>query len=276
MSAQSWNISHFLNGNDDTNQPLNHSRPPQVQDIQCQVEYREPRSYKIVQDSVNNSYIQIEAPPYGNHSYVYPRPGNQSQLDHLSTPLQEKVTRRRCNESQILRCDQRISPESQMYKESTPAHVRNSGSVMPSIDSRESLVDDEELPLDVCDIQITDPEYPCINEKQDVKIPVTFEPGAFKTLKQARVDMQHQRCHSSLVQQFAGSSQVVGMAPEIYQFDSNGAQRNNLKYNEHFQELFPVNAHGSHGSSFLRFVREFTDDFNKVKVREDCLRTTER
>ena len=54
---------------------------------------------------------------------------------------------------------------------------------MPSIDSRESLVDDEELPLDVCDIQITDPEYPCINEKQDVKIPVTFEPGAFKTLK---------------------------------------------------------------------------------------------
>ena len=53
---------------------------------------------------------------------------------------------------------------------------------MPSIDSRESLGDDD-LPLDVCDIQITDPEYPGINEKMDVKIPVTFEPGAFRTLK---------------------------------------------------------------------------------------------
>ena len=54
---------------------------------------------------------------------------------------------------------------------------------MPSIDSNESLAADVDLQLDVCDVQITGPEHPAINEKKDVRIPVTFEPRGFKTLK---------------------------------------------------------------------------------------------
>ena len=169
-----------------------------MQEIQGQVEYREPTTFKVVQDAVS-PYIQIEAPPYGNYQYAYRAPLNMSQLERMPPPL-EVVQRQQMNESQ------------QHMGSKRPCN-RSSGSVMPSIDSKESLVEDDDLPLDVCDIQITGPEYPSINERQDVRIPITFEPRGFKTLKQARTEVHHQRCHSSLVQQFGGRGHGVGLSP---------------------------------------------------------------
>ena len=52
VSAQSFNMSQFLHGTEDNNQNIS-NKPPQVQEIQGQVEYREPTTFKVVQDSVS-------------------------------------------------------------------------------------------------------------------------------------------------------------------------------------------------------------------------------
>lgn len=49
-----------------------------MQELQGQVEYREPTTFKLLPDA-ENPVVKIEAPPYGNYQYDYRTLANRSR-----------------------------------------------------------------------------------------------------------------------------------------------------------------------------------------------------